>query len=160
MKIFYDQIEEEQLEIETALTFNEGNERIMINNFTGALCKGGKLYFLRGEMEVELHCVCDRCAEPAVIKLNQTVEVGVEPACKAVTHNAEYEITDEDGDIYTTAPDYMDLDDILRQEALLQLPLKRLCNKECKGIILEQYGIRPDNSLKGLSSLKQKLEEI
>jgi uncharacterized metal-binding protein YceD (DUF177 family) len=44
----------------------------------------------------------------------------------------EYEMTDDDGDVYVTSPEFIDLDDILRQEAILQLPLKRLCGQDCK----------------------------
>ena len=159
MKIYYEQIEGEQLDLSASFAFKEGDGQVIVNNFTGTLFKGDKIYFLRGNMGFELHCACDRCAEQALIKLVHDVEVGIEPACKQAAYDTEYEITDEDGDIYVTAPDFIDLHDILRQEAILQLPLKRLCSDDCKDGVIESYSVEPNSSLEGLSSLKQILKE-
>ncbi len=164
MKIYYDGIENDQLDVSRAFSFEEDGELIQIESFAGVLFKIDGMYFLRGEMKFELHCSCDRCAEPAVIRLKHSVEVGVEPGGKsAAGAEPEYEMTDDDGDIYTTDPEYIDLDEILRQEAILQLPAKRLCRSDCKGENIEEHGSCDDEAketpLKELSSLKQKLKE-
>jgi len=156
LKIYYDSIEGDKLDVNAAFSFEEDDELIDIESFSGTLFKTGKIYLLRGVMEFKLNCACDRCAEPAVIKLRHTVEVGIEPGGNANAVDIEYEMTDDDGDTYTTAPDYLDTTEILRQEAVLQLPLKRLCRQDCQGENIKKYYEEPDNALKGLSSLKQK----
>jgi uncharacterized protein len=162
VEIYYDGIEGDRFDITTAFSFEENGELINIKNFTGALFKTDKIYFLQGEMEFELNCACDRCAEPAVINVKHTFEVGIEPEADVKLTGAEYEMTDGDGDIYTTPPDYIDLSEILRQEAVLQLPLKRLCRQDCEGEETEEYAgyageanEKPNLALKSLSSLKQ-----
>ena len=159
MKIYYDSIEGDKLDVTMAFNFEENGELIDIENFIGTLFKTDKIYFLRGEMMFELNCACDRCAEPAVIKLKHTVEVGIEPGGSIKCADIEYEMTDDDGDTYTTAPDHLDLAEILRQEAILQLPLKRLCRQDCKGENVKKYYEEPDSESNGLYSLKQKLKE-
>ena len=166
MKIYYDGIENDQIDVSTAFSFEEDGELINIENFTGALFKTDGIYFLRGKMTFELHCACDRCTEPAVIKLKHDIEVGIETAGESAVADTEYEMTDDDGDIYTAGPEYIDLDDILRQEAILQLPVKRLCSGKCKVEEIEKHSDcdnevrkQPNTPLNGLSSLKQRLKE-
>jgi uncharacterized protein len=89
------------------------------------------------------------------MSIQQSVAVNIEPATTDVAaDNDEYEMTDDDGDVYITALEFIDLNDILRQEAILQLPLKRLCSENCKGI--DTTDDETENMpLKGLAALKK-----
>lgn len=165
MKIYYDKIEEDFLPITTSFTFEDDDEKIDIKNFSGELVKAEGFYLLHGTISFSLQTICDRCAGSAVINGDGVVSVCIQPEGTAEGANApEYEMQDADGDIYMTDPEYVDLHEILRQEAILMLPAKRLCSEDCANHdveedLEEEVEIDRNMPFKGLSNLKKKLEE-
>ena len=68
--------------------------------------------------------VCDRCC----------AEFSRELACR-FRHILVAGKSDDEGDDYIEAPDYMlDTDTLLRDDILLELPSKFLCKETCKGL--------------------------
>ena len=152
MLIYYKDIEEDILPLETDFTVEEDEDKISLS-FKGELIVGTGTYALRGSLDVLLVCPCDRCGEEARIVSSQDIIVGVLPQ-KNHENAVEYEMTDAEGEEYNTNPEYMDLHDILRQEALLLLPVKRLCQRACT---IETYEDADETT--GLAALKKLLKE-
>ena len=67
---------------------------------------------------------CDRCMKPLAVTMNYTIE-----------HRLIASLCgDDDGD-YIETPDYtLELDELVISDILLELPLKFLCNNDCKGL--------------------------
>ncbi len=136
MKIFYEQIKEEGLALETSFSFAEGGDRFDRVYFKGRIDKAGEVYALSGVMEAEFSCPCDRCLEPVRMDFSERVEQAVSPIGSYPEPDGEGEegLTDEEAGMYVTPADHFDLDEFLREEALLLIPAKRLCREDCKGI--------------------------
>jgi uncharacterized protein len=157
MKIFYRDIDEDVNPLETSFSFTDEGESVDVTDFSGELMKAGEdEYYLRGELNAVLHCPCDRCMQPIDVALQQEVSVSIAPEKEASVLGDEYEMTDDDGDIYLTNPEFIDIDDILRQEVFLQLPLKRLCKESCEGLEHKEEEVEVKSPLAALAALKNK----
>ncbi|MDR2104952.1 MAG: DUF177 domain-containing protein [Deferribacteraceae bacterium] len=139
MKIYYeDIIEATPLSVEFAAAFPE--EQIDLKNFKGAVTKlrnagGGYLFSLTGELTFEYSGVCDRCAAQTIITGSGNIQLYALPQREpAPVGSAPYQLSDEEADTYITMPDYIDLHDILRQEAYLMLPAKIVC-ENCEDFV-------------------------
>ncbi|MGQ9920658.1 MAG: YceD family protein, partial [Desulfobacca sp.] len=88
---------------------------------------------LRGQINGELACTCSRCldtfAQPVAITMALLVKIGGPPKL-----DAELELSADDLDEEYVAGDYLDLDALLREQILLALPLKPLCQENCLGL--------------------------
>jgi uncharacterized protein len=103
--------------------------------------KSGTDVVVRGTLKAELHVACARCLEPARISVQETVSALVVPA----TELRESSGTKTDDDL---APDQADmipydgetvvLDDLVRDELLLGIPMIPLCSEGCPGIRRER----------------------
>ena len=136
MKIFYEKITEEGLEVETEFSFKEDTDSFDAVSFKGRIDKTGEVYTLSGSMELKFSCPCDRCLEPVNMEFSNTLTQAVSPIgfYPEPEGSNEEGLTDEETGMYVTATDCFDLDEFLREEALLMIPPKRLCADDCKGI--------------------------
>lgn len=67
---------------------------------------------------------CDRCTADTTMRLPMEF-----------THNLVVTLSGEDNDDYIETPNYqLDLDELLRADIILNLPVKYLCKEECKGL--------------------------
>jgi len=99
--------------------------------------KSGTDVVVHGTLKADLSVACARCLEPAHISVREPIRALVVPA----TERRESSGAGEDDDI---APDQMDmipydgetvvLDDLIRDELLLGVPLVPLCSEQCPGI--------------------------
>ena len=89
---------------------------------------------LTGSMETELLLACSRCLETFSYSIN--IELN-EKLSKT--------LNSEDEDIIFIKNDRLDLDEIVENNIISMLPIKRLCNKDCKGLC-HQCGINLNHS--------------
>lgn len=136
MKIYYEQIKDEGLELQTSFSFNEEEDYFDVKSFKGRVGKAGDAYVLTGRMEAGFSCPCDRCLEKAEKSFHEDISVSLSPLGFYPEPSLEEEsgLTDEEAGMYVTEKDYFDLHELLREEALLLVPIKRLCREDCKGI--------------------------
>ena len=136
MKIFYEQIKEEGLVLRSQFSFKEDSDSFDLVSFSGRIDKTGEVYTLCGDMEVSFSCPCDRCLEPVKMEFKNSVVQAVSPIGEypEAEGSSEEGLTDEEAGMYVTPTDHFDLDEFLREEALLLVPPKRLCADNCKGI--------------------------
>ncbi len=85
---------------------------------------------------------CDRCLAPFDLPLQAHFKIDIElPDGQAdVWEHGDHQCHDEEMDVHVLENTKIDVSDILLQQLYLALPMKALCNDECRGIC-ESCGI-------------------
>ena len=138
MKLCFDKIEQEPVDIEHSFTFTEEGIEVNVNNFTGAVYKISEgEFYLRGELAAEAEFECDRCLKGVFQDMSDALELRILNYTPEMTSD-ETELEEEDMGVYIVEGDELDVDDILRQETLLLFPMKVECPGGCKEDSLEK----------------------
>ena len=93
---------------------------------------GGEIR-VRGHLSVLMQAECDRCLETADFPVEADFDLYYEPA-SASPEGEEIEINLAEMDIDFYEGDGLLLEDILREQVLLALPMQRICREDCQGI--------------------------
>jgi len=88
---------------------------------------------VRGGLTVELEGECGRCLEKAEFPLKSNFDLFYRPA-ESVEDAGEKALREGEIEIGFFAGDGLDLQEILREQVLLALPMQRLCREGCKGL--------------------------
>ena len=88
---------------------------------------------LRGKFAGRFEVPCARCVEPVDIPLAAEFDLIFRPA-GADTESAERSITPVETEIGYYQRDSLLLEDVLREQVLLTLPVRTLCKPDCKGL--------------------------
>ncbi|MGE4558803.1 MAG: DUF177 domain-containing protein [Desulfobulbus sp.] len=99
--------------------------------------KGDAKVTMRGKVEVEILLPCDRCLRLFPFQVN----VGFQQLFAVETEESwqvrEMESAPVDLETEILEEPVLDLDDILRQQIYLAIPVKKLCLEACKGLCLQ-----------------------
>jgi uncharacterized protein len=76
---------------------------------------------------------CARCIEPVEIPLSAEYDLIFRPA-EADAEATERSITAQETEIGYYLKDSLSLEDVLREQVLLSLPVRTLCKPDCKGL--------------------------
>jgi uncharacterized protein len=96
--------------------------------------KGDFQVEMDGHLKAVLTLTCDRCLETYEFAVDTSLDLLFETESVQGWHLKEVECSAEDMDTILLAEPVIDLDDILRQQLHLSLPVKRLCGDRCRGI--------------------------
>ena len=88
---------------------------------------------LRGRFEGKFQVPCARCVEPVEIPLAAEFDLIFRPA-GADSEATERSITAPETEIGYYLKDSLLLEDVLREQVLLSLPVRTLCKPDCKGL--------------------------
>ena len=88
---------------------------------------------LRGSFAGRFQVPCARCVEPVEIPLAADYDLIFRPAA-ADADAPERSITAQETEIGYYLGDSLLLEDVLREQVLLSLPVKTLCKPDCKGL--------------------------
>jgi len=88
---------------------------------------------LVGRTVTELELGCSRCLEPFRLPVNAEFDLRYLPASEA-SKEAEREIEENDLETSYYRDDQIDLNELLREQFYLALPMKPLCQEDCKGL--------------------------
>ena len=88
---------------------------------------------LRGNFSGKFQVPCARCVEPVEIPLAADFDLIFRPA-KADSEATERSITAPETEIGYYQKDSLLLEDVLREQVLLSLPVRTLCKDDCKGL--------------------------
>ena len=91
---------------------------------------------VEGQYTVEMGAQCDRCLGRARFPLEASFDLYYRPAAE-VAAQEEVAINEDDAEIGFYEGSGMVLEDILREQVLLALPMQRVCQDACKGICPE-----------------------
>jgi uncharacterized protein len=88
---------------------------------------------LRGRFKGDFEVPCARCVEPVEVPLEGDFDLIYRPA-GADSDSPERSITAQETEISYYQGDSLLLEDVLREQVLLSLPVRTLCKPDCKGL--------------------------
>lgn len=108
---------------------------------------------VQGRYRVEVATQCDRCLGRARFSLDQGFDLFYRPM-SYIARDEEIEIDEGEAEIGFYEGGGIELEDILREQVLLALPMQRVCSDVCKGICPvcgknrneTECGCRPENA--------------
>lgn len=106
------------------LEFNSGKPFISPVSVKGEVKNNTGVVSISAKVDFDLPYACDRCAADSVFKGSFPIE-----------HIIVTELHNKDEDEFLVLPNMrLNLDELVREEILLYLPSKILCNEGCKGL--------------------------
>jgi uncharacterized protein len=91
--------------------------------FTGELSVVSDLISLEGNLRAELSLQCSRCME----KFQETLELSIH---EEFSNNLD----NEDDMIIFIDSDSIDITEVIENNIIMNLPIKKLCSEDCKGL--------------------------
>lgn len=88
---------------------------------------------LAGTVRTELELPCSRCLEPFRLPVDASFDLRFLPAAEMAA-DGEREVQEEDFEVSYYRDDQIDLNELLREQFYLALPMKPLCREDCKGL--------------------------
>ncbi|KAA0258795.1 DUF177 domain-containing protein [Deferribacter autotrophicus] len=135
MKVYFEQITIDGIDVDTAFEFDDFSSHITVENFNGKLYPIKNAYFLDGNVVFSVEDKCDRCAETFKKQFSERIQVEiVRNKINEEDEEEEIELSEEDLSYYTIIEDFIDIDEIVKEEVALLKPIKWLCSESCKGI--------------------------
>ena len=93
---------------------------------------GGQMR-IQGQIQVEMTAQCDRCLGSARFNLDSGFDLFYRPASQLPAEE-EVAIDEGEAEIGFYEDGGLELEDVLREQVLLALPMQRVCSDVCKGI--------------------------
>ena len=88
---------------------------------------------LEGTVRTELEIPCSRCLEPFRLPIDAPFDLRYLPA-SAMSAEEDSGIEEEDLETSYYRDDQIDLNELLREQFYLALPMKPLCREDCRGL--------------------------
>jgi uncharacterized protein len=102
---------------------------------TVRLSKSGNDVVVRGKLRGDLKVPCARCLEPATIPIDAELSaLAVLGETGAGDEEDEHEVSEQEADMISYDGETVVLDDLVRDELLLGVPMIPLCSEACPGI--------------------------
>ncbi len=90
---------------------------------------------VRGRVEAELGLSCGRCLEPFDLPVRQEVDLFYLPRGETATEQEEdVALSDHDLVVAYYEGEQLDLGEVIREQFVLALPMKRICKEACAGL--------------------------
>jgi len=100
--------------------------------------RSGNDVVVHGALRAELTMPCARCLEPASFRVDHPVSVLMVPrrALREALHSggSEREVSEEEADTLPYDGETVVLDELVRDELVLETPMIPLCSEDCPGI--------------------------
>jgi uncharacterized protein len=91
---------------------------------------------IQGRYTVDMSAQCDRCLGRATFSLDEGIDLFYRPM-SVIARDEEVEIDEGETEIGFYEKGGIELDDVLREQVLLALPMQRVCRESCLGICPE-----------------------
>jgi len=88
---------------------------------------------IEGNFETKIELVCARCLEPVVEEVSRTFDLFYAPLPKD-SKPKEDQLKDDDTEIGFYDGEGLFLADVIKEQVLLALPLKVICQSDCRGL--------------------------
>jgi uncharacterized protein len=96
--------------------------------------KSGNDVVVRGHLTADLSVPCARCLEKVTLHIDQPLTALLVPASELRTAAQDEDIAAEELDVATYSGDTIALDELVRDELLLEIPMIPLCSEDCPGM--------------------------
>ena len=93
-----------------------------------------KRYVIHGRLAGKIRLVCDRCLDTYTFALGRDFRLSLSPPVSLESARDETELKKEDLAVRFIEAEKIDLDDIIREQIYLSLPIKLLCESACAGL--------------------------
>ena len=105
-------------------------------NLDVRVSKSGRDVVVRGTLDIDLQTQCARCLSDVTIHLSHPLTALMVPASeiRGGRDGDEVELTAEDLDVLPYSGETIALDDLVRDELVLEVPIVPLCSEDCAGI--------------------------
>jgi uncharacterized protein len=100
---------------------------------SGRVRRDGNEVVLRGKLQAKLEVVCGRCLKPVELPISTGF---TERFVRAISWVAEdqHELREEDLNLAVFDGETIEVDDLVREELLLAVPVNVLCGEKCQGL--------------------------
>ena len=88
---------------------------------------------VKGDLSTRLEWACARCLEPVLLDVERSFDLLYRPL-GADAGRAELSVTAAEAEVSYYEGEGLLLEDVLREQVLLAVPLKALCRDDCKGL--------------------------
>jgi uncharacterized protein len=88
---------------------------------------------IQGHLAVRIEAECDRCLEIASFPIDKEFDLFYEPM-DAGPDSEEVALAAGESEIDFYEGEGLELEDVLREQIVLSLPMQRICREDCKGI--------------------------
>jgi len=88
---------------------------------------------IEGNLETKIELVCARCLEPVVEEVSRTFDLFYAPVPKVEKPTID-QLKDDETEIGFYKGEGLFLADVLKEQLLLALPLKVICQSDCRGL--------------------------
>ncbi|HDH50082.1 MAG TPA: DUF177 domain-containing protein, partial [Nitrospirae bacterium] len=135
MRLTVSSIPETGIEEEFKLPVTLGE--VKLEKDAGVTLKASRLgdrVFLSGRIRSEASLECCRCLKNVLLPLDINFDVEYVLFTGAGAEEEEHELTSEELDVGFCRDGEINIDDIVREQVLLAVPMKPLCGADCKGI--------------------------
>ncbi len=124
---------------------------------------------LKGKLDTNLEAACARCLEPVEYELTREFDLLYRPL-GSDSGRDEMSVTDAEAEIGYYQGEGLPLEDAVREQVLLAVPLKMICREDCKGLCahcgknLNEGGCSCDTTVRdprwsGLKEIRDKLNQ-
>ena len=127
-----DALEFEQVVPPGRIAFGPDIRQIASMEVEGAAELLGNEIHVTGSLKTSIETSCDRCLEPVQRPIDLDFDLFYRPM-KTIAREEEIEIKPSELEIGFYEGSGLELDDILKEQVLLNLPMKRICREDCKG---------------------------
>ena len=97
-----------------------------------ARLSGGEIR-ISGYLESTVQKACDRCLEPVDIPLKRDIDLSYRPL-GTIARQEEVEIKNGESDVAFYSGDGLLLTDVAAEQVILSVPMKMVCEPDCKGL--------------------------
>lgn len=134
MKIVLSDITDEGLDLEFEETF-EPDPFKPLSPVKASLHvdKFGSEVFVKGMVRAALELECGRCLKPFSYEADLEVDVVYRPVSE-LEGEEKHEIKDDELDTGFYEGDELEIQDLLKEQIILSIPIKPLCSESCRGI--------------------------
>jgi uncharacterized protein len=137
--------------IRAALGGNEATDAGEDGAIEVRLSKSGTDVVVHGRLIAKLRAPCARCLEPVTIPVDQSVSALMIPTARLKDPDAnEYEFTANEADTLPYDGETVVLDDLVRDELVLEVPMIPLCREDCPGMAERPEAQKPDPTEKSV----------
>jgi len=98
------------------------------------LARWGTSVKVTGRVETELSLPCDRCLEEFPFPVEEEINVLLEPVASVSRLKEEVCLSRDDLDVIFFDGETVEVDEVVREQILLAVPMRQLCKEDCKGL--------------------------
>lgn len=96
--------------------------------------KSGHDVVVHGTLDAELEIPCARCLEPTKLPVHADLSVLYVPASTLKAESGDEDLSDSEADTLPFSGETVVLDDLVRDELVLGVPMIPLCREDCAGM--------------------------